>query len=286
MAQQITIANDKVRAVISTIGAELKSLTKDNKEILWEGNPCIWAGQAPVLFPMCGGLKDDKYVFEGKEYTMLKHGFGRMSEFEVEYSDDTSAVFLLCANDETKKQYPFDFEFRIRYTLCDNTLKVDYDVTNTGDGVMYYSVGAHVGYACPEGIEEYSIVFECEEDLKSNILIGNLLDYNQLDVMSATKELPLKNEYFAVDALVFTNIKSRKVWLKNNKCGKVVEVAFDNHDYLLLWTMPGGFKYICIEPWTGLPDFVDSEYDFTAKKGITKLDASQNKVYSHTITLM
>ena len=62
MAQQITIANDKVRAVISTIGAELKSLTKDNEEILWEGNPDVWAGQAPVLFPMCGGLKDDKYL--------------------------------------------------------------------------------------------------------------------------------------------------------------------------------------------------------------------------------
>ena len=80
----ITIKNECLTAIINEFGAELKSLTLEDKEYIWPGNPAVWAGSCPLLFPVCGGLKNDKYVLNGKEYFLEKHGYIRFKTFEVE----------------------------------------------------------------------------------------------------------------------------------------------------------------------------------------------------------
>lgn len=282
MSKEAVIANEKIKCTISALGAEIQSIIKDGKEIIWEGNPDVWSGKAPVLFPICGGLKDDKYTYEGKEYTLPKHGFVRKSEFEIEKHAKESVTFLLSSNEDTLKCYPFDFELRITYTLSGAELRVDYNVTNIGENNMYFSIGSHEAYACPEGIEEYSVVFEEEETLDSSILNGNLLEYDTIRIGESIRELPLKYDFFAVDALVFLNLKSRKVTLMH-KVEKVVDVAFDGADYLLLWTKPTG-RYICIEPWCGVPDFEDSDYDITKKRGIIAVEPKKTATKTHTLT--
>ena len=270
MSKQVTISNNDISVIISTFGAEIKSVIKNGKELIWEGNPEYWSGQAPLLFPICGGLKDDKFVFEGKEYNLPKHGFARLSEFELESHDSEMAVFLLRSDDESLKQYPFEYELSVIYTLDKSKLNVEYNVKNMTDKNMYFSIGAHEAYACPEGIEEYSIVFDKAEDLNASRLEGNFLKYETVNVGENISEFPLKTEYFATDALVFLDLKSKKVSLKNRKTGEAIEVDFNGFPYLLLWTVPGA-GYICIEPWCGIPDFVDSDYDITKKKGIIKV---------------
>jgi len=270
MSKQVAISNSDISVTISTFGAEIKSVIKNGKEMIWDGNPEFWSGQAPLLFPICGGLKDDKFIFEGKEYTLQKHGYARKCEFELESVEKEKAVFLLCSDEESLKQYPFEYELRIIYTLDGSKLNVEYNVKNISDKNMYFSIGAHEAYACPEGIEEYSIVFDKAEDLNATQLDGNFLKYETVNIGKNVTELPLKTEYFEIDALVFLDIKSRKVSLKNQRTGETVAVEFDGFDYLLLWTIPGA-NYICIEPWCGIPDFVDSDYDITNKKGIIKV---------------
>lgn len=282
MAEQIILSNEYINVTISALGAEIVSVIKDGKEKIWQADPDVWAMHAPVLFPVCGGLIDDKFMYDGKEYTLGKHGFARFCEFEIESNEHQKAVFLLRSDEETLKQYPFDFELRIIYTIDRSEIKVEYSVKNTGSNDMYYSVGAHEGYSCPEGIEEYSIIFDEKEDLISNVLEGNMLGYNTVNVGSNTNELPLKYEYFAVDALVFLNLKSKKVWLKNRNTGESTEVIFNDAGYFLLWTKPGA-KYICIEPWWGISDFVDSGNDITKKKGIIKLLPCETCVKEHSI---
>lgn len=285
MAQRLKISNGIITAVISTKGAELKSVVKDGTEIIWEGNPDVWAGQAPLLFPICGGLKDDKYIFEGKEYTLQKHGFARFAEFAVEQAEGDSVTLILCSNEETKKQFPFDFELRVTYTLVENKIDVGYSVKNVGNGDMYFSIGAHEGYACPGGIEEYSLVFDKEEEFTCNILDGNLLEYNTYSVGEG-RELPLKYDFFNIDALTFLNLKSRGVDLVHRASGKSLRVEFNGFDYLFVWTKPKTHaNYICIEPWCGIPDFADSDLDITKKRGIVKLEANDEKVLLHSIIL-
>lgn len=282
MSKEIKISNGYIDVVISTMGAEMKSITKGGKEMLWSGDPAVWPAQTPLMFPICGGLKDDKFIYDGKEYILEKHGYGRKVEFELEKADNESATFLLVSNEESHKVYPFDYELRVTYTLDKTKVNIEYNVKNTTDGDMYFSIGGHEGYACPEGIEEYSVIFPETEDLVSNILNGNLLEHNTRNLGTNTNELPLKYEYFAVDAQVFLNLKSKKATLKNRATGEERTVEFEGFDFFLLWTKPGA-KYICMEPWCGCQDFMDSDYDITKKRGIIKLAKNETCVKTHSI---
>ena len=102
----ITLKNSMMTVDIDTNGAEIRRITVNGEDRLWNGDPTVWHGTAPVLFPMCGGLRDDKFTHCGKEYTLQKHGFARKMNFEVESETETSAVLLLKSNEETLKQFP------------------------------------------------------------------------------------------------------------------------------------------------------------------------------------
>ncbi len=283
MAEQIKISNGIITAIVNTKGAELNSIYKDGMEFLWSGNPDIWGEQAPLLFPVCGGLKDDKYIFEGKEYFLSKHGYAKASDFIIEKAEDNTVTFLLCSNEKHKKQFPFDYELRVIYTLIENAIEVGYSIKNVGHGDMYFSIGCHEGYACFNGIEEYSLVFDEEEDFTYNILDGNLLEHNTCSV-GRGRELRLKYDFFIIDAHTFLNLKSRGVKLLHRPSGKSLRVEYEGFDYLAVWTKPDA-DYICIEPWCGIPDFVDSDFDITHKRGIVKLAANAEKLLTHRIIL-
>ncbi len=284
MAEQVTIKNKNISVTIAARGAELQNITKNGVEYLWEGDPAVWASRAPILFPICGGLKEDSYILDGGKYSIKKHGYARYETFEVESAEEEKVVFLLRSDEKSMAQFPFAYEFRVIYTLTENGVDIEYAVKNNSEKEMYFSVGAHEGFACPEGIEEYSIIFEKEEELDSTILDGNFLTYETINVGKNTVELPLKTEYFLTDALVFLNLRSRRASLLHRESGRKLTVDFEGFDTFLLWTFPNA-KYICLEPWAGMPDFVDSDMDITHKKGIIALPSGSETVRKHSIIL-
>ncbi len=283
MSETVKISNAILSAEISTFGAELLSLKKENFENIWDGNPKFWTGHSPVLFPICGELRDGKYIYKNEEYIMPGHGFAQMTEFSVEEKSEKSVTFLLRANEETLKIYPFLFEFKVKYTLNDNSLYVKYTITNKDQKTMYFSVGSHEAYACPEGIEEYSLIFDEDENLQNELLTGPLLNYSH-ETFGKTNELVLNYRQFDIDTLIFTKLKTRKVTLKNRNTGRKISVSFDGADNLLIWTMDKA-GFLCIEPWCGLPDFVDSDYDITKKPGILELGIKKTIIKEHIITV-
>lgn len=284
MADKIVIKNNELSVEISTKGAELQSIkSKNGTEFLWYGDEKIWAGRAPLLFPICGGLKNDKYMLDGKEYSLQKHGYIRFCEFEIEEYSDGRVVFLHKSNAETLTQFPFEYELRVIYTLKACSIDVTYEVKNTTDKIMCFSIGAHEGYLCSEGIEEYSVVFEQNETLNSYILDGNLLEDKTVNIMTKSRILDLKNEFFAFDALVFKSLNSRCVTLRHKNSGREIRVEYEGFPYLLLWTKPNA-PYICIEPWCGIPDGVGSKYEFANKEGIQSIDAGNIFERTHTLT--
>ena len=50
------LENEFLKLAIDTHGAELSSIfnKKENKEMLWQGNPEFWGRKSPVLFPLVG----------------------------------------------------------------------------------------------------------------------------------------------------------------------------------------------------------------------------------------
>ena len=284
MSKLITIKSEELTVEISTLGAELRRIydTKGT-EFLWDGNPEFWTGRAPILFPICGGLKNGRYSYGSKEYQLTKHGFARRSEFETETVDESSAVFLLKSSAETKASYPFDFEFRVSYKLKGRSLSVKYSVTNPSDGEILFSFGSHEAYACPDGIENYEIEFEKEETLDSLSIVDNLLTGESVPIMKNKTTLPLDYKYFEIDALCFKDIKSRKVSLNHKLSDRKTVIEFDDFEYFLLWTKPKA-GYLCIELNAGIDDIVGSSYELSEKAGIIRLNGKETIELNHVIS--
>ena len=267
----ITISNEFVTATFSEIGAELKSFKCDGKEHIWYGDPAFWTGSSPVLFPICSGLKDDEFIYEGKTYKLQKHGFARRAKFDVETVDKTTATFLLSSENCPQENYPFKYEFRIIYTLTGKKLNVEYNIRNLTDGDMYFSVGAHEAYLCPEGIENYEIVFKKAENLDAYQLVGPLLSDETVNYGQNTTVLQLDNSLFDNDCLIFKHLNSRSVNLVNKTTGQKIKVDFDGFEYMLVWTVPGA-PYVCIEPWCGITDNINTNKQLPQKEGIETIE--------------
>lgn len=281
----IIIQNEYLTAKFNEIGAELKSLVCNNTEYIWNGDETYWKGSAPIIFPICSGLKDDQYILNGEKYTLGKHGFARFKEFEVASQTADSVVFLLRADEETVKQYPYDFELSITYKLVEKTLSVTYRIDNLNDNAMYFSIGAHEGYYCPEGIEDYDVIFPQNETLYSSVLEGNLIGNKKIRVIENSDRISLKYDYFNVDALVFKKLVSKSAVLKNRKTGRAVKLSFPDFPYFLLWSKPNA-NFICMEPWCGIADSIDTDQHFTKKEGIIKISPDGILKRTHTIEII
>ncbi len=278
----VVLNNSNLYVEIAELGAEIRKVTFCGKDRFWNGDEKYWTGVSPVLFPICSGVPDDKFSFEGKEYPLGKHGFARKSLFTVENATKTSATFLLSDSPETLKCYPWHFELRVTYELVENNIEVTYDVKNTDANTMYYSIGAHEAYLCESGIEDYDVIFEKKETLDSCLLDGCLLTGEKIPIIKDSNVLPLYDKYFETDALVFKDVKSRFATLRNRKTGEEVSVKFEGFDYFLLWHAYGA-PYMCIEPWAGICNSVGDSNDITKKEGIIKLASGENNLLKHTI---
>ena len=135
----VTIENEKITATIKTLGAELCSLQlKDHQqEYMWQADPSYWAKHSPVLFPFVGTLKNNEYHFKGRVFQCGRHGFAREREFDVETIKQDRVCFRLDSDESSKKIYPFDFEFRIIYSVSGTSLSVAYEILNKGEDTMY-----------------------------------------------------------------------------------------------------------------------------------------------------
>ena len=280
MNNQITISNRDICVEISLMGAEIKNIKKSGKERLWKGDPKFWPQSAPILFPICGSLRNDTFRYKDRQYRLPKHGFAKQCEFCVQSVDKDRAVFLLCSDEKSKKIYPFDYEFRVIYELLGKELKITYDVHNLSGDDMYFSIGAHEGWHTPNGINEYEIEFERDEELLYTILDGPLLTHDRTSVGKGRLKLDYK--YFSEDALVFLDLRSDSVVLRNIKTNEEVKVNFRGFDTLLLWTIPGA-EFLCIEPWCGMPDYNDFDGDISEKAGIIRLSPNYRCIKEHSI---
>ncbi len=267
----VKINDGKLFVEIETKGAELMRIADEKgTDFLWNGDSRFWGRRAPVLFPICGGMKDDSYLLGGKRYPMTKHGFCRDAEFTLGEHNGNTAVFYIEDNGERFKLFPFRFRFSVKYTVKDGTLYVGYIVENKDEKDMYFSVGSHEAYACPEGIEDYRVRFEREERLESLVIENNLIQPHTVTVAEKTDVLPLKYDYFAVDALCFRNLSSKKLWLEGK--GRSIEISWDDFEFVLLWTKPSA-PFLCVELNCGTDDFVGASGDIETKEGIIRLEA-------------
>lgn len=271
------IENEFLKVRIREYGAELTSVfnKKNNTEHLWQADEQFWPWHAPVLFPVVGRSLNDEIVVNGTHYPMEKHGFARKSNFKVLEQSETKIVFALTHSAETLKLYPYKFEFLIGYRLTGNELHVSYEVRNDDHQVIYFQLGGHPAFAVPfnagEAYEDYHIEFEQTETAARHFINadGFFNGATQL-VLNNTPALPLQSDMFKDDALIFKDLKSRRVTIRSKNHAHYLAVEFKKFHYLGLWAKVNA-PYVCIEPWLGCADTAGPTPEFTAKEGIIKL---------------
>lgn len=280
MPDKIYLENDHLKVAVLKQGAELCSFFSKNRqaEYLWQADKAYWGRHAPVLFPIVGRLKNNKYLYEGKTYTLPQHGFARDMAFHLLHADHHRALYALYSQPETEQVYPFQFELHIEYRLEESGLQIHYTVRNSGDSAMYFSIGAHPAFNCPlspgEQAEDYALYFEQEEYAQRHHIREGLQNGEHSPVLEGSKELVLTDNLFEQDAVIFKNLRSQSMFLLNRKTRKGLEICFPSFPYLGIWSKPGA-AFVCIEPWQGITDSKDSSGELTAKEGMIRLQPNQ-----------
>lgn len=272
----IQIENDLLKASFLTKGAELRSLVSigSGKEWMWNADPRFWGKTSPILFPIVGGLRDNTYQFEGVNYQLPRHGFARDMEFEIRSLQADRVVFGLVSSDESRKIYPFDFYLEVSYTLKGAELKVEYLVKNVSERELYFSLGAHPAFAIDvddaKAFTDYALVFEDDDELHLHPLHNNLLQKATDRLPLEHRKLNLSYSLFENDALVMTDMQSKKIKITNKKDDQEMSFCFTNFPYFGIWSAHNA-NFVCLEPWAGIADFEDHDGDLSKKFGINVL---------------
>lgn len=272
-----TIQNDHLSIAVQAKGAELVSLynKKEKLEYMWSGDPAFWGKYSPVLFPIIGELKNNTYYYNNKAYQLSRHGFARDMDFAVVEQTTSSIGFSLLSNTDTLQKFPFEFAFDIIYLLQQDRLTVTYRVKNTGKDDMYFSVGGHPAFKVPivegTGYDDYYLEFNKTENAgRWPISAAGLIETDAEPFLSNTNKLPLRKELFYRDAIVFKNLRSDTVRLRSSKHDKGIKFDFSGFPYLGIWAAKDA-GFVCIEPWCGIADPVNSSQQLTEKEGINRL---------------
>jgi len=279
MSNCIYLDNEFYTIKIHSSGAELNNVysKKIKREILWQADSTIWARHAPVLFPIVGKLKENRYKYDNVWHELTQHGLARDLQFQITSSDKKSALFTLTSNQHTKKSFPFDFILEIMYELNQEKISCRYKVINPSTNELLFSIGAHPGFFCPldenEKWTDYAIVFDQKESTQRLCLEEGLLNGNSLPYLDNENTIPLTHDLFNDDALVFKNLNSQSLNLKSpNHC---LNFSWNNMPYLGIWSKKGNHQFICIEPWQGVADSKHSLGSLTKKEGIIQLKQNE-----------
>jgi galactose mutarotase-like enzyme len=159
-------------------------------------------------------------------------------------------------------------------------------VYNKDKKPLPFAIGAHPAFNCPllagEKFEDYVIVFEREEDLVRLKMNPDSSFQKERVSEGRKREIPLRRELFAEDALVFEGLKS--AWVKLRGPKHSVQVSLKQARWLGIWTK-GEAKFLCLEPWQGHGDFSEYEGELSEREGMIMLPPDVSYDFGYEVTI-
>ncbi|WP_278590335.1 aldose 1-epimerase family protein [Olsenella uli] len=284
--------NAGIRIEVSPLGAQLMSLKVGDGEFLWQGDGRWWPRRAPVLFPIVGNIRDGQAESAQGRISLGRHGLARNHTFALERRDSASLSYVLSSSKETRRQYPYDFDLRVSYSVVEGGVRQEFLVTNTGDETLPYVVGGHPAFNVPapgpeasaanEDFSQYRLEFSRPWTYATPSIDtrSGLLDFDgRIDLLDASDTLLLSHQLFSIDTLVFEDVPDRTVRLVGPR-GHGMRVDFEGFDYLGVWSAAGGAPFVALEPWTGCATALDEDDVFERKRGMSLLAPGQTQAHA------
>ena len=274
------IHNKELSITVNPNGGALSSIydLRKNKELLYQPIENSWQGQDVIIFPFVARLKDGNYQYKGKTYERKNHGLIRYRKGIETKINNQELKVEFHSDEETKKRYPFDFSLTVYYRLRGKRLAISRSIQNLSSEPLPYRMGGHPAFRLP-GIKK-----EKEFDISGNKIflpknrkltrITRDKDYHYVtgkEAFGKGNRIPLSKALFRhYPTLILDAYNIPYVDLVKTD-GSGIRVYKDGIAYLALWSDEKWGNYVAIEPWQGLPDFLDSDKDITKKNTIQRL---------------
>lgn len=275
------IENKELCVKINPKGGALCSVfdKKRNQELLYQPIENSWQGQDVIIFPFVARLKDGIYQYKGSTYSRKNHGLIRYREGKENKTNSCEGNIEFHSDEETRKQYPFDFTLTVNYRLRGKRLAISRTVTNLSDEPRPYRMGAHPAFRLPGkktetefDISGNSIFFPKNRKLTRITMDKDYHFVTGEEFFGKGNRIPLSKALFRhYPTLIFQAFNIPYVDLKKSD-GSLLRVHKDGISYLALWSDEKWGNYVAIEPWAGLPDYADADKDITKKKTIHRLE--------------
>lgn len=264
---------------VSDRGAELCSLTAWGREWMWQGDPAVWGRHAPTCFPWCGRLKDGWFEQDGRRYENGAHGFARDRVHTLVEQGENRLSFRLDADGDTLARYPWRFRLDTCYTVREDSLHVTYQVENRDSRPMPFQVGFHHAFALPlaagAATRDHVIRFERAETPEEIVTGPEGLVSGKRPRFTGETEIELTDTLFDQDSICLTSLRSRWVEVALKGGGPALRLGMEGFPYVLLWSKPGPMRFVCIEPWYGLPDRLDGDHNLFRRPAIQVLQPGE-----------
>ena len=278
----IVLKSDQLNVEFQTLGGALSSIKdKEGVEYLWQGDPTYWSGQAPVLFPICGSVRNDTVLYDKedgsqKEGKIPRHGLVRKKEFTLVEQTEHSVTFAIEDDEEMYANYPYHFRLEITYTVTGKTIRTQYKIYNKeAEKSMTYFIGGHPGFNCPllddEVYEDYYLEFEKPETctVPKPFPETGMLDLKDRNSwLNNQKEIDLNYDFFSYDAVTLDKLESRTVALRSRKHDKGLKLVFKEFPNLIVWSTLNKGPFIALEPWSGLSTSIEEGDRLEDKKDV------------------
>ena len=268
----IELKKGNQRLAINQIGGGIVSYQIEGKDMImsYEKSPEEKVGMmGDVLFPFPGRIKESKYEFDGKNYQLdgafkkdghSIHGFVTDKEWEVEERQENFVrlSYKITKEEYEKNGYPFSLKIEIRYSLGDKGIKVETNITNTGEEKAPFGLGFHPYFtAGTDRVDNISLKIDAKKlvEFDDNLfptgkmieLSGQELDYNQEKNIGDKIIDNCFTELNYIDGICRTEISS--------KAGKNIIWQDEGFDYLQMYSADTiGEKFmrtgIALEPQT------------------------------------
>jgi galactose mutarotase-like enzyme len=245
-----TLLDDSAKSLIEVVPERGGIITRwciNNQELLYLdaerfANPELSIrGGIPILFPICGNLPDNRYTYQGREYTLKQHGFARDLPWEItERMSKNFAGLTIClvSNPQTLAVYPFDFQLAFTYELKGNTLTIRQSYTNLSNEPMPFSTGLHPYFWVAD-----------KPQLQFDIPSSESLNQKNHTTHPFTGSFDFDQDEIDV---AFPQLTRQSATVTDPSRNLQIDLEFDpSYSALVFWTLKGK-DYYCLEPWSGL----------------------------------
>lgn len=237
----IELSNGLARAVVAPERGALVTRWFVDEELLYLDTDTFRdpsknvRGGVPVLFPSPGKLTDDRYP----RGSMKQHGFARTLPWTVVAQTDVMAQLVLRSGEDTRAQYPWDFEAELVFTLGERSLRIDQTVVASESNAepMPFGFGFHPYFAVPE-----------DEKVAATIETGATRAFDNVRKQNVPLHgIPLASGEVDLHLLDHGCSTSELTW--HAGASRVRLRASSDYRRWVVWTLPNK-PFVCLEPWT------------------------------------